>query len=54
MKTRALNSSNTLFFLEHYPDPTPSRGEAGAGVFNRGLGSRSHDKLLGNHVVDLT
>ena len=48
MKARALKSSNTLFVLEHYPDPPPSLGEAGACVFSRGLGSRTHDGLLGN------
>ncbi len=47
MKATALKSSNTLLVLEHYPDPTLSRGEAGARVFSRGLGSRTHDGLLG-------
>jgi hypothetical protein len=44
MKVRALKSSNRLFVLERYPDPNPSRGEAGARVFTRGLGSRTRDK----------
>ena len=48
MKARAIKSSNTLFVLEHYPDPTPSRGEAAARIFSRGLGSQTHDGLLGN------
>ncbi len=48
MKARALKSSNTLFVLERYLDPNPSRGEAGERIFSHGLGSRTHDRLLGN------